>query len=644
MPDLSPDQAIQTLRGLPEDRQRAILAKLSPEAKQGIFAKLKPPSPPEQPSATSRFTSSAVAPVVGAVKGMLDARPNEAEKAKGLTSSYDFWMRPAERVVEAQTGQVDEARDLAKQGRYSEAAAHGIASVVPLVGPWVADAAQQYYDQLGRGDTAGALGTATGNMAIALAPKAVGKGYSALKATSETLRKGAQASVGAGARAVKHTVGEEAEAANTAREKTLAANKAADESTLKGQGKVDEKNTAALAEEAKVNTQLARRTVAQKELETVSSNMDVAAEKARHDALEVGNKKYSGVNEKLSHLPADMERTHSLYQDASEAIGDVQAEPPILKRLGKALERGDALTYRDQQALYSELGKELSKGTLPGSTYHAYDILHEGIGEDMQRMADSQGQGAELTDARSYWRRMKQTFGKSSEMINNRAGKAVRSANPDLIKNQSSEYRLRLLSSFDPEIGNMAKRADALRQELASLPKKAAPAVRTEYAEPNPTTPTERPEVNTRAMRQKLLDRWSRGEEGLNKWQVRALVAGPIGGMIGFVLGHGGEGAGIGYGIGSAVGPAIVARLVETPAIREWLTRPPATELATLQGLPYADRIRITDGLRQVASVAQKTGVRVSPLLMSVLGSAATVGPKTKQLQATREQQRQATQ
>ena len=41
--------------------------------------------------------------------------------------------------------------------------------------------------------------------------------------------------------------------------------------------------------------------------------------------------------------------------------------------------------------------------------------------------------------------------------------------------------------------------------------------------------------MSTRQIREKLVDRWgARGEEGLNKWQVRALVAGPIGGLIGF--------------------------------------------------------------------------------------------------------------
>ena len=48
MPDLTPDQAIQTLKGLPEDRQRAILAKLPADVKQGIMARLsaKSSAPP----------------------------------------------------------------------------------------------------------------------------------------------------------------------------------------------------------------------------------------------------------------------------------------------------------------------------------------------------------------------------------------------------------------------------------------------------------------------------------------------------------------------------------------------------------------------------------------------------------------------
>src|SRR6185312_13961458 len=125
---------------------------------------------PSAPSAASRFLSSAVAPIKGAVEAF-NGNPTEEEKKQGLTSVYDDLMRPVERAVEAQTGQVGEAENLAKQGRYSEAAGHALASVVPLVGPWVADATQEFYRQLGEGNEAGAVGAAAGNAALAVSPK-----------------------------------------------------------------------------------------------------------------------------------------------------------------------------------------------------------------------------------------------------------------------------------------------------------------------------------------------------------------------------------------------------------------------------------------------------------------------------------------
>jgi len=213
---------------------------------------------------------------------------------------------------------------------------------------------------------------------------------------------------------------------------------------------------------------------------------------------------------------------------------------------------------------------------------------------------------------------------------------ALRTANPEFLKSDEFKNQLRLLGSFDPEIpkvaehvGNLRQGLDALgpekplREEVKALPEKPEPvkAERKPYTEPNPTKPIERPEVNTRQIREKLLDRWTIGETGLNKWQVRALLSSAISPVIGLAVGamgggaEGLEAAGAATGLTYAFGPAIVANILEKPAVREWLTRPPAGELAILQQLPHADAIRIVDGLDRVAKVAAQTGTRVSPLL-----------------------------
>jgi hypothetical protein len=54
--------------------------------------------------------------------------------------------------------------------------------------------------------------------------------------------------------------------------------------------------------------------------------------------------------------------------------------------------------------------------------------------------------------------------------------------------------------------------------------------------------------------------------------------------------------------------------------VRNWLTRPPAGELADLSKVPYADRIKIVDGLKQVAD---KAGIEMAPLLARMIQGGA---------------------
>ena len=94
---------------------------MSDAAIEGVLKKQFPAPAAPVAGPWSRFLSSAVAPLKGAVQSFSGTATPE-EQQKGLTSVYDEALRPFERVIEAQTGQVHEAQDLAKQGRYSEAA------------------------------------------------------------------------------------------------------------------------------------------------------------------------------------------------------------------------------------------------------------------------------------------------------------------------------------------------------------------------------------------------------------------------------------------------------------------------------------------------------------------------------------------
>lgn len=523
-----------------------------------------------------------------------------------------------------------------------------------------------------------AVGAAAEGITTLAAPEVAGRFVGPMtRSLKETVRKGAQTAVGAGEKAVKSSVTKTAASAEEGAQAARAKNKAADETTLRKRGEVDAANEAKAKKEAdaaakegekrksgKADTRTAAKTHAQQveetraaneaalreqgkiaptreKLDTATRELQARIETAREKALKVGNEKYNTVNQKLNVIPSDMETVTGGFYDAMGKIKGSEVEPPILKSFGKRIEEGEALNYEDLQGYYSELGKELSKGSLPGDVYQAYDTLHEAIGDDMQRIADSQGQGAQLRGARNYWWRMKQTFGKPYNPTD--AGNvALEKTNPGYVSEEEQSNRVRMLGSFDPaipqtveHIGNIQKGIKALgpekpvREVVKNYPPAPEttrlPAARTapeppkQYGEPEGTTPIERPEVNTREIREQLLDRWAKGESTMNKFQISRLASGGIGAVIGGILGHG-EGATIGGIAGSAFGPAMIAKLADTPAVRNWLTRPPAGELADLSKVPYADRIKITDGLKQIAD---KAGIKMAPLLARMIQGGA---------------------
>jgi hypothetical protein len=129
------------------------------------------------------FVGSAWDAVKGAWQGvgnLMNPMPTDEERQQGLTTPYDYALRPFERVVEPQvqmaqqfSDELDKARaggpDALQHGL--EAARHFVGAAVPGVGPWVVETQDQMARQLAEGDTSGALGTEIGNMAVAAAPE-----------------------------------------------------------------------------------------------------------------------------------------------------------------------------------------------------------------------------------------------------------------------------------------------------------------------------------------------------------------------------------------------------------------------------------------------------------------------------------------
>ena len=405
-----------------------------------------------------------------------------------------------------------------------------------------------------------------------------------------------------------------------------------------------------------------------------TEEMDVRVENARHDALREGNEKYNTVNEQLNPLREKPGTLQTALLNASEKIKGSDTSVPILNDMERFVKENEPATYEKLQGYYSELGRELVKGTLPGDVYQALDTLHESIGNEMQRIADSQGLGTELKSAREYWRRMKQTFGKSTDTINNRAGEEVNTTNPDYIKQQKREYRLRLLGSFDPAIPKLAAEIDEatgkLKAKASETVKPVPSAPESIVVNPPATKPVPEPRQPIQAPqpkpvpepRQPLSVKPVQADvkvvtpETLTQVKADAAIDKAL--SVQHSPGHiatvflaldairrvfNGDVVGLGKDVAArgvyALGKNAYAKILMNPKVINAVSNLTAEDVAQAMRLPESQRSGFVEVVRQ----ANEQGIKVDPKVLALIGASAATprGPKSQELQKTADEYRQ---
>lgn len=144
----------------------------------------------DNPPPQEGFLASATAPFVDAAKALVPHSWGElARRATPGLAQYDaiknMLVKPA---IEQGKQAVDEFKQANAQTPWYSmhpsldavnhrelALGHGLAAIVPGVGPWAAQWGQKEGEQFGAGNYPGAAGTAVGNILFALAPEALGK-------------------------------------------------------------------------------------------------------------------------------------------------------------------------------------------------------------------------------------------------------------------------------------------------------------------------------------------------------------------------------------------------------------------------------------------------------------------------------------
>jgi hypothetical protein len=630
---------------LPDSTISKNMANLWPSVLHADATRYKGPAPR---SSGSRFISSALAPIKGAAKAMFDANPTPEEQRKGLTTPFDFWTRPIGRVVEAQTGQVDEARDLAKQGRYSEAAGHAIASAVPLLGPWVADAAQQYYGQVGSGDTAGALGTAVGNTAMAFAPETVGKARElaprAAAAAADLAMRPLKAVTRTGQHAVRELVNKTQEANAGLPAKQAAYNRDIGK-TIQGNRAVEVARKAKSDQAAAKNVQgsqlISRLNQLDQSLRRKVNGMYDAVREKVGAATEPGE--YLGVasRQALQKIPGSTERP-KIFRDILSKYPE--AEPETIEYQGAQIPKGaplydvlkqhgaagaPAVSFADLQGYYTELGSELSRGNLPADVYQATKTLQESVGNLMQRMANKAGAGQDLITARKLYREYMDTFHEPTgpSASGSPVAKALNAKDPeravDIFAGKSGDRGVALLRRYDPDLANLAQEA-----QWNARTKLPAPKAKRSIADLE--RPSEPKKIGAEDIRRAKTDNLKKRAEGIRNASphiantlvvldsIRNTMHGNFGGVAEDV------GARVAYGAGKQA----IASLLENQRVVDYLTKATASDVAAIPEDLRGD-------FPQIVRRAQAQGLKVSPALTLAFTGAAALAPRVHEQHPT---------
>ena len=285
-------------------------------------------------------------------------------------------------------------------------------------------------------------------------------------------------------------------------------------------------------------------------------------------------------------------------------------------------------TYNDVQGYVSELGRELSRGTLDGDVFQAVKFLQNRLLDRMQRIAAHAGVGQTLRAARSGWRAYQEAFfeptgpSKSgSPLAQSLLAKDPTYAIDPLTQPETAARIRNMLAQFDPPRngqGGGAALFDNFRRTQTAyerLPKQSALSKTVKL--PTPPRPTPMPEpprmakatpvkpnlkpITPEALtesRREILDRASQQMRGLGKYDARLLAASALGILPGFKAG---------YFIGPilVIGEKVIGTALENPHIVELLAKPTEADLQVLNAVSPQARAATAANLSRVASAAR---------------------------------------
>jgi hypothetical protein len=623
-----------------------------PYAATAVQTAMPPPIvvPPATTPPQEGFLASAAAPFVDTAKALIPHSWKELGRrvTPGL-AQYDaiknIFVKPA---IEQGKQAIDEFKQAnAETPWYSMhpsldavnhrelALGHGLAAVIPGVGPWAAQIGQKEGEQFGAGNYPGAAGTAFGNALLALTPEIAGK----IPKISETL---ARAATDTGAGPVKRLVKDtqaankpidiantEVQSHNQASEQTLALRRqheqAYQQATAEHYAKEAVADARAKAEENAAWGQWRQKTAGKtldggqitgplQKLRLDSPEVDRTLNQLEPRGDEVPQESpYAQIREQASQqqFGKDYESLSPVKQDQIDDLLHTSGHSP--EPIAFDPQAGQPISIDRVQRASSILQRYIRsgrfEGPLLGEMKQVAKVLHNAV----TRASTDAGAGADLSAARNSTVTYQGAFGRERRTPVTARTVREQQANPEAFRERANEERLTRARRYDPTLVDSYRQVKAAKDALKKFPSEEQ--LRKGLKQ---TTPRQTISAGDIAAARKIAADASAG-----KWWTRGrwAAASPIiWAMRDFFGGHIPNIGAIGtMGLGSAgilAGTHAVSNLLRYPPMIDFLSKARPEDLASIPPDLRGD-------LPGLVTLARRQGIKVAPALVAATAGAA---------------------
>jgi hypothetical protein len=594
--------------------------------------------------------SSLAAPFVGVAKGIKSAiyegpqNPTEAAIAndpRQLPLMGRAVLAAKRMLVDPQVDQGKQAVDEFKQaGEESPwysfnpspkavthrelALGHGLASVIPMLGPWAAQVGQKEGEQIGTGNYSGAAGTAFGNAVLALAPKAVGGVKDMVPGAVRRL-------AGSGPGVARDLVTETTEAnrqigitnsgiqANrTAAENTLDLRRQHEQdyqqATAEHYAREQAADTQAKAEENSAWSGWRQKTAGKtldggqisgplQKLRLTSPEVDRTLNQLEPRGDEVPQESpYAQIREQTAqqHFGKDYESLSPVKQDKIDDMLHSNGYSP--EPIAFDPQAGQPISIDRVQRASSILQRYLRSGRFEGPLLHEMGQVAKVLRNAVTRASTDVGAAADLNAARNATITYQEAFGRERRSPTTARTVREQQVNPEAFRERATEERLAKARNYDPALVDSYRRVKAAREALKKFP--TEDQLRRGLQQPTPTRTISADDLR-RANEAGVHSSGSRVVGRL----LSMSVAWPLFRMLGdLTRGRSMSASGLAALPAAGATGMAIEEILSHPEVKEFLTRPTRQQIAKIPPELRGD-------MPNIVAAAKARGVPISPLL-----------------------------